>query len=432
MNRTLSIPNWIGIHKVYFFLVIFLLCSFAVMPQTVSSLEFNGKAIKKGEVLEGAKIEVYRGSEKLQELLSAKNGRFSFDVDLGYDYKVTFSYPGCTDMFLLLYGSQCPANKQLFPVYAIDINFFEYGASNVDYAHFVQLPFTKIVYDGNSGFKDDEKHVSLFLKGIYITPDELQKREEELLARHKLQTGDSSSMRANNLHNKYTLSGNNTLELIVKESTSFEERKIKKEAPQKAISISLDELNYTAEKERKRQLERQNKSIKANFEGELLSLAAHTSRKNKLNTSSLKKEEVNSRAIAATLQARYDLAASSEVNRTKAKQLLSLTNYNKALSQQEILRLIKETAHIEGNKKSTSASKLPTATAYYPETPVISTVLETHVFRTNYIISIESNGHKTIYRKEKYTWGTIYYYRNNHEISEEEYNQLLNIHHIPL
>src|ERR1700758_1163541 len=124
-------------------LIAFFLLPFAFFAQDRGYLEFAGRCVKDKVPLKGATISIYKGSTKVTELNTPKNGKFQFFLDFkGVDYKVVFTYPGCPDMYLMIYSSKCPLDKEIFPIYDIDVNFFEYGKPTINYANF-KNPFTK-------------------------------------------------------------------------------------------------------------------------------------------------------------------------------------------------------------------------------------------------------------------------------------------------
>src|ERR1035437_9039197 len=179
----MSVLNTLFIDKRVFFLiriflvgVFFCLLSNTSKAQAPSMLELAGRAVKDGKPLSGAIVTVYKnGTIQQEQIKTGKNGKFRFYLIFGSDYKVTFSYPGCIDMYLMVYTGKFSKDRlDLFPLYETDVPFFETTTNAVRIEKFKQ-PFTKIIFDGNKAFKDDEAYLADFTKDIIIDPAEQAK-----------------------------------------------------------------------------------------------------------------------------------------------------------------------------------------------------------------------------------------------------------------
>ncbi len=62
----------------------------------------------------------------------------------------------------------------------------------------------------------------------------------------------------------------------------------------------------------------------------------------------------------------------------------------------------------------------------------ITTDSENQTFKNIYTITVSEGNTKNIYRKEKYSWGLIYYFKNDIEIKEEDYFKELSLYNVPL
>ena len=121
--------------------------------QAPGMLELEGRTVKDGKPLSGAKVSVYRGgTTEMVVVKTGKNGKFQLSLPFGTDYKVTFSYLGCVDMHLLVYTGKLPKEKNnIFPLYVTEVPFFENTNSTVRLNKY-KNPFTKIIYDGRNNF----------------------------------------------------------------------------------------------------------------------------------------------------------------------------------------------------------------------------------------------------------------------------------------
>jgi hypothetical protein len=111
------------------FLAIAFFCFFSTNThaQAPSMLELAGRTTKDGKPLPGAIVTVYKnGTVQQEQIKTGKNGKFRFFLIFGSDYKVTFSYPGCIDMHLMVYTGKFSKDKlNLFPLYETEVPFFE-------------------------------------------------------------------------------------------------------------------------------------------------------------------------------------------------------------------------------------------------------------------------------------------------------------------
>src|ERR1700758_1324515 len=120
--------------KKSYLIVLFTLFSFVFYSQDKGYLELSGRCVKDAVILKGATISIYKGSTKVTELITPKNGKFQFFLPYGFDYKVIFTNPGCADMFMMVNTTKYPNDSDLEPIFDIDVSFFEYGKPTINYA----------------------------------------------------------------------------------------------------------------------------------------------------------------------------------------------------------------------------------------------------------------------------------------------------------
>src|SRR6476646_1624507 len=130
-------------------LLSFFLFSARTFSQAPGMLEFAGRLVKDNKPLSGATVTVLRNGTIEQEVMKpGKNGKFRCYLVFGVDYKITFSYPGCVDMYLMVYTSKLPKQRSdLFPLYETEIPFFESNDPAIRISKF-KNPFTKVIFDG--------------------------------------------------------------------------------------------------------------------------------------------------------------------------------------------------------------------------------------------------------------------------------------------
>ncbi|MCD6066288.1 MAG: hypothetical protein K0S33_1114 [Bacteroidetes bacterium] len=370
-----------------------------------------------------------------------------FDLELGFDYKITFSSPGCADMYCMVYGAKCPADKAIFPIYDIDVTFFEYGQARVNYLNF-KNPFTKIIFDGKKTFKDDDKYVEQFLKDLYIDFDEIKKLEEEklekekhekeLMVKQKLEQEEKLRQEQIALADKKAKEEAEILRRKLEEQHRLEKEKEAKsmvnvKENEANESMVKEEINLTIKKEQQKIKEKQNKAIKTNYENDLLKLVAENEKQLKEKTFTKERKEAEKNEVIEILrQEAITKAKASEVRfdkKIKAKQAV----LNSRILNHEMTGLVKTVAQNSVSAKIAGTKTYPVAKNYRSKTMVgITTDSENGTFKNSYNISISEGDTKTIYRKEKYSWGLIYYFKNDTEINEEQYYNELSVYNVPL
>jgi hypothetical protein len=435
-------------HTLLRLLVFFLLTGSFSFAQDNGYLEFAGRCMKDQKPLTNSHIVVYKGPNKVAEVTTNKNGKFMFDLELGFDYKITFSSPGCADMYCMIYGAKCHPDKPIFPIYDIDVTFFEYGQARVNYLNF-KNPFTKIIFDGKKTFKDDDKYVEQFLKDLYIDFDEIKKLEEEKLEKEKhekelmlakLKKEEEEKLRQEQIALAEQKSKEEA-EMLRKKLE--EQHRLEKEKEAKSVvntkenesneSMVKEEINLTLKKEQQKIKEKQNKAIKTNYENDLLKLVAENEKQLKEQTFTKEKKEAEKNEVIEILrQEAITKAKASEVRfdkKVKAKQAV----LNSRILNHEMTGLVKTVAQNTLSEKIAAMKTYPETKNYRAKTMVgITTDSENETFKNVYTIHISEGDSKTDYRKEKYTWGLVYYFKNDKEIDEEQYYKELSLYNVPL
>jgi hypothetical protein len=408
-------------------------------------LEFGGRTVKDGKPLGGVKIGVFKSGQKVTELQTSKNGKFSFDLELGFDFKITFSSPGCADMYLVIYGAKCPHDKVIFPIYEIEIPVFENGKTTIDYSKFKQ-PFNKIIFDGKKTFKDDEQYFADFTKDLFIDPVEEMRKNEERLAlekalkekelteklkqeaeeRERLEQIAAAQKKAEDeaLALKKLMEDKNKLEK--KNEAQGNASMMENENKQSLVS---EEIKLTLEKEQKKIKEKQNKAIKANYENDLLKVVAVNERKNREKQFFKQKKEAQSNEIIETLRYEAETKAKSSQTRFDIKMKNKQAVINSRVKNQEIISLVKNVAYNEKKGKEADVKSYPEINKFKaPEAIGVTTESEATNFSHVYQINVFQGKSKNVYRRVKYTWGSIYYYKNDKEITEQIYkNEVSNL-----
>ncbi len=424
-------------------LLCFLFFSLSIFSQEKGYLEFDGRCIKNHQPLKGANIAVYKGSVKVTELTTSKNGKYQFFLDFGVDYKVTYSYPGSADMYLMIYASKCPADKSIFPIYDGEVPFFEYNNPSINYGSF-KNPFSKINYDGKKTFRDDETYGQDFLEKLYVDPEEIKKRDMQLAAEKEKKELDAKLKLEAEQRKRDAEEKERQQQLADAQRHAQEEAdRIKKLADEKARpdknkndsrnqiasqeteskqSMASEEVQLTIDKEKRNIKEKQNKAIRATYESDLLKIVATNERTEKESQFKKEKNKAQVTEVIETLKKEAEVKAKSEQvmfdSKTRNKQAV----LNSGIKNKEMLTLIRQTAFNERDIRYSLIKKFPEVKNYKPAGIIgISSDIEKGTFKTTFTYNISNGINKITYRRESFTWGLNYYYKNDKEIEEQNY-----------
>lgn len=409
------------------------------------ALEFSGRCVKDNQPLKGAVITIFKGSSKVTDLVSPKNGKFQFFLPYGVEYKVTFTYPGCPDMFMTLNLSKYPNDPDLEPIYDIDVNFFEYGKPTINYANF-KNPFTKVVFDGKKRFIDNEAYATDFLANLYIDAEEVRKREELLaLEKQKKELGAKMKLESDEKVRQQQMAEAKRQEEeaeLLRKQLEEKARQEKLNANKNAVankendskeSMVSEEVKLTIDKEKKNIKEKQNKAVKAAYESDLLKIVATNERKTKEAEFVKKKGTATGNEVIETLKREAETKAMSEQLMFDAKARNKQAVFNRGIKNQEMLALIKQTAFNTRDIRSRNSKKQPEAKSYRTTAlSAVTTDMEQSTFKSVYTVRVSNGLEKTVYRKEKFSWGVTYFYKNDQSISEKEYLKEVSQYNIPL
>jgi len=430
-----------------YLLILFFLLPFAFYAQDKGYLEFAGRCVKDNVPLKGANISIYKGSTKVTELTTPKNGKFQFFLDFkGVDYKVVFTYPGCPDMYLMIYSSKCPEDKEIFPIYDIDVNFFDFGKPTINYPNF-KNPFTKIVFDGKKSFRDDEAYAADFLQNLYIDVEAIKRHEEQIaLEQHKKELEAKMKLEAEEKLRQQQLAdaqkkSQEEADRLKKQFEEADRLKKQNEAKNSVVnkesetqeSMVSKEVELTLDKEKRNVKEKQNKAIRATYESDLLKIVATNERTTKVAEFVKKKNDATRNEVIETLKKEAETKATSEQVLFDSKMRNKQVLFNSRIRNQELVSLIKQTAYNDMKTQYNLVKKFPEAKNYNPPGLAgITTDVEQTNFKTVYTINLSNGNQKTNYRKEKFPWGVTYYYKNEKEITEQQYIQEISPYNIAL
>lgn len=417
------------------FVCLFLFPSNNVFAQPVGMLEFAGKTTKNNLPLAGATITVFRNNTIQQEQIkTGKNGKFKLFLVFGADYKITFSYPGCVDMHLLVFTGKLPKERNdLFPLYETEIPFFETSSTGVRISKF-KNPFTKIIYDGKKAFMDDEAYLAAFTKDLLIDPAEqarifAEKEAKEKAEKERLEAEAKAKQEAEEKARK------EALEKLLAEEKAKEEAlakaaelaRLKEEAlAQKDNTdetMETEAIRLQREREEKERTGVKNKGIKTEYVNDLLKLVAENERKTKQKEFYQKQSEARTNTVIEQMRRETELKAKAENlrNEQKLKKKKELENTQYKIN--EMKKLVEAAAFAERSVKIGNQRSLPDVATYKRKPlPNVAVSVEESWMKTTRTTVVTFNNKVVTYIKETYFWGSVYWYKNGLETDELTYN----------
>ncbi|MCW3084899.1 MAG: hypothetical protein JWP12_2265 [Bacteroidetes bacterium] len=405
-----------------------------VFAQAPGMLEFGGRTVKDNKPISGATVTVYRnGNINQEELKTGKNGKFRFYLVFGSDYKITFSYPGCVDMFLMVYTSKLPKERSdLFPLYETEIPFFESNNAQVRISKY-KNPFTKVIYDGKKAFMDDEAYLAAFTKDLLIDPSEqaklfaekeaAEKAEKDKLEATEKAKRDAEDKAKRDAEDKLLAEQKAKEDALARE---MELARLKLEADKKQNvdkSMETEAMRLQREKEEKEQLAKKNKEIKTKYENDLLKLVAENERIAKEKAFSKQKLEVRSNTVIEQMKRETELKAKADGLREEAELKKKKELENKQYKLNEMRKLVEAAAFADRSVKISNQKVTPDATHYVRRIlPNVAVTVDDGYIKTVRTTVVTQGKQQDTYRKETYFWGSVYCYKNNIEIDEITYN----------
>ncbi|HEU4717824.1 MAG TPA: carboxypeptidase regulatory-like domain-containing protein [Bacteroidia bacterium] len=401
-----------------------LLLPFFVEAQ--GDMRFFGTATKDNKPLPGATVTVLMDGKQIHQVTTGKNGKFKFTLDINHDYRINFSAPGCVDMYMTLDLHTPPDKAWIYPDYVSDIPFFSAGDPKVKTELFAQKPFIKVIFDGGQGFKDDPTY--RFIDEIFKDPMEEQRKKEELARK---QAADKARQDSIDLANK--MANDALLAQQEADRRRKEEEDKSKNHPANnppadgntnVPTMESDEIRLEKEKQEQLAREKQNKTIRAQYENNLLKLVAESEKKTNISKFNKMKDEAMTNSVIEAMRREAEAKAQGTylIEQQKEKQRQTLAN--RQIRAEEVSRLIVTVAQIEktlrvSGMKPVAASEMQN----YAPLPNVVVTYEDGFFsdRTSTVFTWPG-GKRIIYNVIEFWWGGRYYYREGAEIDQKTYD----------
>jgi hypothetical protein len=382
-------------------------------------LRFFGTAIKDDKPLPGASVNVYMDSKPLLQLTTGRNGKFKFIVDLGHQYRITYTAPGCAAMYMTMDLRVPKGKERIYPDYVCEVPFFAQNDPYIRTDMFGKKPFLKVVYDGQKGFHDDP--------GWNITDELIKNPEEEKRKQQMTREAEERARREAQEKERLRL-------LEEKKRQEEEESRRRQQAtqqqpkpgqqPQQQNANEPEAVRLEREKQEKIRQQEQNKNVKTQYESNLLKMVAENEKQDNLKKFDKLKTEAQGNSAVQALRKDAELKAQAAHLREEQQQQQQQQLMNKQVKDTQVKRMQETAAKIE---RDNNVARLKPVVQnpklnYQPSPNIVVTFVDDIFSNTKTTLVSWPGGKKIAYKKVDYWWGGTYYYRNGVEIDEKTYN----------
>ncbi|HVA98056.1 MAG TPA: hypothetical protein VNG53_04100, partial [Bacteroidia bacterium] len=397
---------------------------------TVGYLEFDGKCEKLQKPLSGAIVTLYKNSVKQTQLTTGRNGKFKFFLDFGANYKITFSSEGCVDMSLLVLENIPKEKENIFPVYEIEVTFFDNDNKDVNLPKF-KNPFTKIIFDGKKMFLDDPDYLKQFEDGLFIDHKAEAKALAEKQAKEKATQDKLAAQKAAEEKAKLAAQQLAQQQRAQNDADSLAKLKAAEVADTKASdksssteSMETDAIKLEKEKEAKAEMAKKNTGIRTKYENDLLKAVAENERIEKEKKYQKMKADAESNSVIEKLRREAELKAKTADLRAQETKNEKTTIINEQVQEQNIKDLVQAAAFARRSININQQKEVPDISHYkMVEAPSVAVMNIPGFLKNVKTITVTLGNKIIIYRRESYVWGSEYYYKNKDEINKETYIQ---------
>jgi hypothetical protein len=394
--------------------------------------EFFGRTVKDNKPLAGATVSVIMDGRDYKTLTTGGSGKFKLTLDLGHQYKLSFTAPGCIDMFMLL-DFKVPKEKMgIYPQYKTDIVFFEPNSKTVHVNKYKDQPFIKVIFDGDAGFKDDPDYK--FTDNLVINEgEELRKQAAiaaaaaEQKAKEEAEKKAKEDALAEEARKAKAAAEQKALEDAVAKAKDEDSRKKAEEAlkAKQQETMESEAIRLEKEKQEKTVLEKKNKGIRTQYENDLLKMVAESEKKANLQKYNSMKNESESRSVIQSMRRAAELKANADQIRQQEKEKAAKTLVNKQTKMNQMKRLVEAAALTERTiRVTTEPIKDPHTYSHISEPNVVIAITEGVLSDITTTVITDGALH-IVYKEEKYFWGSTYYYKDNKETDEITYHSEL-------
>lgn len=415
-----------GILKLVVCVLAFLCIGEKVFAQ--GDMRFFGTATKNGQPLSGAAVTVLMDGKQIINLTTGRNGKFKFTIDIGHTYRINFAAPGCVDMYMTMDLKVPPEKAWIYPDYQVEIPFFEPNDPRVNTELYAKKPFIKVVFDGNKGFYDDPAY--RFVDEILKDPmEELRKRDEERQKREAEQKEKDRIAEEERLR-KIAEEQKNVPQPVVVTQPNNPVNVPTAVSPVTDPTMETDAIRLERDKQEKENQKKDNQSVRAAYENNLLKMVAESEKKNNIEKYNQMKESAEVNSVVSALRRQAEVKGQREFLIEQDKERKRQTRANVQVRELHVRHLIETSAFIE-REISLGAFK-PVAAAgplnYMPSPHIVMITQKGFWTDEKKTVFTWPGGRSTVFKIVKHWWAS-YYYIDNKEVEEKLYRENLAAYH---
>lgn len=393
--------------------------------------------------LEGVVVSVYKGNFKVDEVKTDRKGKFSvFITPNSGDYQVRFSYPLHATMYCMV-NSVVPEKFTVvdkghgFP----DLPMWPTNTKDVNVYAFKDNAFAKIRWEKKS-FGEDLAYFELFkrkLDNLEELANIRQKELDEITMKDKLLKEKEEKERLEKEQKEKELKEKElALKLQLLKEKEERERLIKEQKERLAKQKKLEEeqrmleqqlvktqedenvsedVKIKQEKDIKEKIKKKNQAISAQYQNDLLVMVAENEKRMKESQMLKKKAETDANAIVEKMKKEAALKAELDKLGDEIEEMKKKREKDKLDKIQAENNIIKTAALVERVMKE-NGKGAGNAKEYSMVPPPVFVVEKTEgMFSWTSTVTITWLGKKTVLKREVYTWGSEYFYKDDKEIN---------------
>lgn len=418
-----SFKNWLVLSS------LFLL---GTVLKAQGDMRFFGTATKDGKPLSGATVTVLMDNKQIINLTTGKNGKFKFTIDIGHQYRINFSAPGCVDMYMTMDLNVPPEKAWIYPDYVLEIPFFAPNDPKVNTDLYAKKPFIKVVYDGADGFHDDPTY--RFIDEMFKNPaDEAAKKAEEERQKKEAEEKEKQRVaeeeRLKKAQEEQDRLKNNPPPTITQPVNANAPSQPETQ-PTSDPTMESDAIKLEREKQERENQTKQNQNVRTAYENNLLKMVAESEKKTNIEKYNKEKDESEVNSVVSALRRQAEVKGQREFLIEQDKERQRQTRTNIQVRELHVRQLLELSAR---NERDISIAQLKPVAAsgplnYSPSPHFVTTTLEGFWTDEKQVVVTWPGGKQTVFKVVKYWWAS-YFYIDDKEVEEKVYKAQLNTFH---
>jgi hypothetical protein len=434
---------------IYCLVIIFIIASpNCVFSQTdelaTPNLDVTGAVKKAGKRLENATVTVYKNSKQVDQFTTSKDGVFELKLDYNSSYILEFAKAGHVSKKMEFTTSTPPEKiAEGFDPFEFEISLFDNNPKlNTD---ILKQAVAKVFYDSEQAYFDFDQAYSNQIADQMAELEEqlLAIQEEEDLAKQKADAEALAKQKADAAAQKIAEEAKKKAEIEAKkqaEADALAKKKAEEEATRKAAedakkkaeadALATKQAEDTAAKKIAEEEATRKAAEEAKKKAEANALAKIQAEADALVKKKAEVEAARKQAEEAKKKAEADALAKQKIDEEAQKQVAakalfqqqqaiqqSTTNQQPETNtiQQEIDKAVKL------SDEERSREFLSELAQKYPEGVTVESFQEANRVITRVIVN--RNNIANEFKKVKYNWGGLYFFKNNTSITQGLFDQ---------